>query len=263
MATQAQTLAQASRTAQLRLADVVARQVRALWGQTVQGPGRGTDQLLEATVPLIGARHAFSARQGATSYRLARRLALPGEPAFEMDLPTLVDEALIASIVATGFKTLSDQLAAGAPLPDALLAGQTAFEGTAVRHTLSGGRQYVIDATGVDRLAVGYYRVVRPGCCSFCAMLASRGPVYAKDSFDESDPRFVGEHEVKVHDHCRCMMAPTFDKGDRGLPLNLELEQLWQKEIAKQFFGIEARRKWRSIYEARYLRGAVSSGVAS
>lgn len=107
---------------------------------------------------------------------------------------------------------------------------------------LSGGVQRLISGVGRDTIQdnilrdpvrVGYSRIPRPGCCSFCGMLASRGAVYASA---ESAGGVVGRGvsaastagkvggqgkgvkargslavgSTKYHDHCHCVAAPVF-----------------------------------------------------
>jgi hypothetical protein len=89
--------------------------------------------------------------------------------------------------------------------------------GTASRIALEGGRVTLLDTIDADPAAVGWYRVTDAQPCAFCALLASRGVVYKRDSFDQSDPRFHGAGEFKVHNDCACTLAPAFSR-DHELP---------------------------------------------
>lgn len=65
----------------------------------------------------------------------------------------------------------------------------------------------------------GYARVVEPGGCAFCMMLAGRGAVYSKNT--------VGAVN-KFHDNCRCIGIEV--KSDKDLPqLNKDLAREWEK----------------------------------
>jgi hypothetical protein len=89
--------------------------------------------------------------------------------------------------------------------------------GTASRIALEGGRVTLLDTIEADPAAVGWYRVTDAQPCAFCALLASRGVVYKHDSFDQSDARFHGAGEFKVHNDCGCTLAPAFSR-DHTLP---------------------------------------------
>lgn len=84
----------------------------------------------------------------------------------------------------------------------------------AVKHVVDGGRDQV-DAIVGGKVALGYFRVTQSeNPCGWCLMLASRGPVYQDDSFDESDPRFTGLGNHKVHDGCMCTLRPVYTRDE-------------------------------------------------
>lgn len=62
-----------------------------------------------------------------------------------------------------------------------------------------------------DRQAKGWYREPNPGACSFCAMLASRGPCYREDSFSASNKKFKGDARAKIHNNCHCRLLPYWN----------------------------------------------------
>lgn len=88
---------------------------------------------------------------------------------------------------------------------------------------------------------VGYARYARPDACAFCRILASRGAVYGskagamyvgaatvrKHYSDGKDRgyrlkqgrvRGVQSAGEKFHDHCRCVVAPSFSHLDMNFP---------------------------------------------
>lgn len=84
----------------------------------------------------------------------------------------------------------------------------------AVKHVVDGARD-MTDQMVKSRMALGYFRVTQSESpCGFCLMLASRGPVYEDDSFDESDTRFTGPGNHKVHDGCMCTLRPVFTRSE-------------------------------------------------
>lgn len=65
---------------------------------------------------------------------------------------------------------------------------------------MSGGRM-MIDATAkADTRAIGWRRVSDGNPCTFCAMLCSRGPIYASQERAET----VGGSGLQYHGHCGC-----------------------------------------------------------
>lgn len=103
---------------------------------------------------------------------------------------------------------------------------QKQVQGSAVRLAALGGREVV--RSSIDRRRVGYVRVTGPDPCAFCAMLAGRRAVYDEDSFEDSDPRFVGWGTVKVHDSCQCALIPVTRMTQDQLTQMDYFEQLWK-----------------------------------
>lgn len=111
-----------------------------------------------------------------------------------------------------------------APKKAAVMSSAAAF-----RHVTNGGRDTIDYVVTNDPVAVGYLRVTKEQPCAFCLMLASRGPVYKKDSFEKSDPRFTGPGEHKVHDACGCGLQPLYGgtSPKHWTDQAREAEQLW------------------------------------
>lgn len=106
-----------------------------------------------------------------------------------------------------------------APEVEAMGKGAVSAAGSAVKTAMDGGRQLVDSEVAADMVAKGYQRVTDGDPCSFCALLASRGPVYDDGSFPGSD-KFLAPAEfedatgsnsvARVHDHCRCGLVPVY-----------------------------------------------------
>ncbi len=124
---------------------------------------------------------------------------------------------------------------------------------SAVRYITTAGQEHVLAHIAADPVATGYARTTKPGCCYFCAMLASRGFVYKEDSFDESDARFQGPGEAKVHDSCGCGMRPSYSRSDPPPERNADLEQLWIDMKDLKMPGESDVQAWRRIYGASDL----------
>jgi hypothetical protein len=121
--------------------------------------------------------------------------------------------------------------------------------GAATRHVLTGGRQSLLTLVEGDMQAIGWVRVTDGDPCYFCAMLASRGPVYKRNSFSQSDPRFTGPGTVKVHDHCACTLEAVYSRNSAWPGRAQEFHRLWNQHIRNRYSGAEARRQWRRLLE--------------
>jgi hypothetical protein len=249
--TPATLLAQQHRTAQARLADALAAIVAARWRLTVRAPGQGTDQFIERAVVDIRRAATTSTTAARIYYGRARALDLPDADRVQLEAQPLVDEQLVAGLVASGMKHLSDALEAGKELGEALEEASSAAQGSSVRLALLPARQMIRTAHTQDDLALGWYRVTANDdrVCFFCAALASRGAVYRSDSFSRSDPRFSGDGEVKVHDRCRCTFAPLFTSG-ADLPDSVTaMRDAWTL-ASTPFSGNEKLTAFRRYWEA-------------
>lgn len=125
-----------------------------------------------------------------------------------------------------------------------------ATAGAAIRHVYNGARETIDDAVRRDPRVVGYQRVTDGDPCFWCAMLASRGPVYRKDSFDASDARFHGPGHHKAHDNCGCSLEPVYREDAPWIGGAQEWNDLWY-EATKGKSGKAAIREFRRAYEAR------------
>lgn len=112
-------------------------------------------------------------------------------------------------------------------------------QGSAQRLALDAGRDTILGAVRDDRHARGWAREPRPGCCAFCAMLATRGGAYVSR-------KTAG---FQAHDHDRCVPVPVF--GVYEPPAHVrEWEGLW-RSATKGHSGKAAIKAFRQAYEGR------------
>lgn len=74
---------------------------------------------------------------------------------------------------------------------------------------MRGGWDTIEESVRSDRRALGWQRVTSGDPCAFCAMVASRGPIYKEDTVD-----------FEAHDHCSCEPEPVYSESvfeDRSL----------------------------------------------
>lgn len=112
--------------------------------------------------------------------------------------------------------------------------------GTASRIALDGGRTTTLETVKHDPVALGWHRVTDDDPCAFCALLASRpalkhddgslrkGSLYSKDSFTESNARFAGAGEFKVHNDCGCSLAPLFSATEELPAISQEAADIYK-----------------------------------
>jgi hypothetical protein len=125
------------------------------------------------------------------------------------------------------------------PEPEAASSAGQALEAGSSRLALKGGRQTIAEAVHQDPLAKGWERLISPGACHFCAMLASRGAVYKSDK----------SASFLAHDHCHCTAQPLF-RGQAVSEVNKQLSQDWL-HVTHGKSGAGARKAWQDYWEAQ------------
>ena len=174
------------------------------------------------------------------------------------------DRAARTSMIVTGPVNIKAKVKRAQPVEQASRAALVEAAGAAGRHVLTGGRQSLLRVIeGDEGLELrGYIRVTDDDPCYFCAMLASRGPVFpSKWAAGGSNRRgsrnaragveFVGDGSFKVHDHCACTVEPVYYTDTVWPGRGAEFRQLWRDHIEDQYSGKNAIRAWRRLYEKR------------
>lgn len=258
-------LTEAHRAAQLRNAAIVALLVSRYWHITVkpESIAQTAEAWVDFLVPYILRFRAQSEGLAASYFEAFRTIELGSnalEPVTPSPIEPLPEDAVRASLWATGPASLEKKierieeqrrLVQGEEVPDspalekALLeeafseAGRQA-SGAAVRQVQNGGREQIMAATEEDARCLGFLRVTDGDPCAFCAMMASRGPVYKDDSFDFSDPRFVGPGTAKAHDNCGCHNEPVYGRRTEWPGVAMQAHDLWNGTGSL----LEFRREW-------------------
>lgn len=111
-----------------------------------------------------------------------------------------------------------------------------ALRGAGIRLIMNGGRETVTQAASLDDRAKGWERVIEPGACSFCAMLAGRGAVFKAATVN-----------FRAHDHCHCVARAVF-QGQESI--NTDLSNQWA-EVTRGKRGKNARAAWESHWSSR------------
>lgn len=259
-------LTEAYRRAQVGLGATTITNSITLWAFLAENPERNQPTWLSFMLRLVRRDRTQSARYAIdylSAYREIEGVTIPFTPT----LPDFPDEQVITSLQVMGPVALRRKLAevfevpeGQEPPPAARLAPssetarvlQAGLARSAQRHALNGGRDVVDQGLTQDPAAKGYVRVTDGDPCFFCAVLASRGAVYASESFEDSDPRFSGPGNQKVHDGCGCSLVPVYD-FDPNNPLierSRDYQQLWA-DTGGKLSGPAAIREFRRAYEKR------------
>lgn len=135
---------------------------------------------------------AVDAPRGAAG--TAARVALAAAPPAEQ---------IRAAVSATARAGVFRSLRAGKPYEVAMQNGLVEVSGAVSRLALKGGRDTIEQEVMRDSQALGWARVASANACAFCAMLASRGPVYKDETVD-----------FEAHDHCTCGSEPVYEGAE-------------------------------------------------
>lgn len=259
---QVQALTQAQQQAQYANSQLVAVIVAAYFQSLgEQDYDSQIANLLTEVIPLLAARRADSASLAAQFYSDVRQLMVPSvAEAFEIHSGAELNlDQVRHSLISTGPFALKKALAEpDVDRAEALANAAEAVGQASQRHVADGGRLTIIQTAQEDPVSLGYVRILNStDPCFFCTMLVSRGPVYKDDSFDLSDPRFIGPGDAKVHDHCHCTMRAVYSRST-DIPDDVKTyEDMWtaglkyQAERAKAGEHITAAVAYRRVFEGR------------
>lgn len=150
---------------------------------------------------VINQRHGESSDLGTAYYNLFRQAEGVGGAISVVGAMPLDGDSIIDNLRATGLATALSALYSGESIGAASAKGLIATIGAATRLTLMGGRDAVILTMGNDALTTRWARVTSGSPCSFCAMLASRGPSFASED----------TASFRSHSHCVCQPEPHYE----------------------------------------------------
>lgn len=236
-------LTSAHRTAQVQRAGTVAALVMAYYATKVDPQDRvQVERWLALMLPRILSASEASARLAATYATNLRLMELPGSPRMSYDIaPGSVAEQIRTSLAVVGPQSYLNKVAEidrldlsptsrAAMMREAKATSAKRAAAATLRHVQSGGRATLLDTVRRDSTVVAWVRVTRAKPCFFCAVLASRGPVFESDSFDISDSLFEGPGDVKVHDQCQCSLKPVRDRRNDPLVADTEkFTDMWAR----------------------------------
>lgn len=202
--------------------------------------GAGYERLLNLLIPQVTKGRDQTARTARTYYESFRILET-GDRSHkpEGDIVSLDKQIIETSIRVTGPVAFKKRVTAitsveldpaveKALLQDAFKKSGEGVASAMMRHVVDGARQQILSDAKADKVALGYMRVLKSkDPCYFCAMLASRGPVYKDASFANSNSLFAGDGPAKAHDHCACTLEPVFSRDTDWTPGARQAEEIW------------------------------------
>jgi len=121
-------------------------------------------------------------------------------------------EQIRTSLIATGpAKIKHDTMTGDHPIETITRNAMVAVSGAGTRLITNGSRDAIDEAVKSDPRSVGWARVLGPKPCYWCAVLASRGPVYhSEDAAFRTTARSKRGAGKKYHDFCMCQVEPVF-----------------------------------------------------
>ena len=201
-----------------------------------------------ALIPIVARAREQSAILAGTAYTDARHDAgAEGEFDPEGPLPLML-RRLESALDVTGPVEFKKAISAGKTPQQAMDAAAVRMVGTTQYLALEGGRQTMQRSIAADEQATGWARVTDADPCAWCAMLASRGPVYKSDRTGGRDQnsRFEGDGEFKYHDHCACQAWPAFTNDEPFIGVAEKLYDDWLRETRGRGgkHAVNAFRRW-------------------
>lgn len=221
----ARRLTEAHRLGQTQLGVDIVQAMQSLWPLLDPDDLDGSvERWIRAVLPVVAGQRSGSARLAASYVTAFKTLELggtatPAPVVLAEDIPV---EALTTSLIVTGPVAAKASIARGLPAARAMDTALVTSAKAAMRHALDGGRRTTLDTVAADRNAVGWARATSGQPCHFCAMIASRGPVYKGENTADFQP----------HDGCSCTAEPVY-RDDAAWPAGSDRWQdLWQQAKA-------------------------------
>ena len=184
-----------------------------------EGDERSFRRLIAGSIPLIRQYHDVSASVAAAYFEQFRRAEGVGGSVTPVT-PEFDTEKVVSGLYVTGQEMTQKAIDAGQPASEVRKSSLVRVSGSVTRQVLNGNRGTIVLSTAADSQAGGYARVTSPNCCAFCALIASRGPVFSESTAD-----------FNAHDHCACSGEPSYD-GSEWPGRAREWQQLYNKAVS-------------------------------
>lgn len=234
------------RRVQLALRAATLRDLLRLWPAFDVENIPGTWPAFErALVLLIQARGPISSGLASRYFREHRAAAgVVGTPPPPHSTPT--EEQVVTGLRVAGPLNAGTQLAKGRAAGEVAKATLVNVAGTVGMYALDYGRDTLMNAVNEDEKALGWGRMTSGDPCAFCAMLASRGPVYGSSE----------TASFEAHRSCACLPEPMWSEDQEWSGQAREFRAIWDRatEGLKSFEGgtpADQLRAFRRVFEGR------------
>lgn len=187
-------LTEAHRREQLAIASEAVFESRSIWSRVLSSQSTWLALQLSILRQFNGESRDL-AEDYLSDYREAEGVA----ESFIQPAPFVASEMMSTMLVA-GPYSVKNFIGKGADPGDAVGTGFNKLSGMIRRQVLSGGRMLIDRTAQGDSQAIGWRRVTDGNPCAFCAMLASRGPVYRSATKADS----IAGSGLRYHSHCGC-----------------------------------------------------------
>ena len=244
-------LTESHRLAQLALAARVDRVSRSLWKRLdVSDLDGSQSRWLTAQLALLGGAYSQS-QDIAGEYVDAYRRAEGAGTSAPFVAPVFPYEESVAAMLISGPHRVKAYIGKGMSPSVAHGAAVNGLTGMARRQVLAGGRMAIDSTTVHDSKAIGWRRVTDGKPCTFCAMLATRGPVYAS----EQTASEIAGSGLRYHAHCGCTAEIVYGEW---IPTKAEQQYIDAYEAAaKEAEAVDGARTqdtvlWRMRRDGRF-----------
>lgn len=190
------TSAERVRRAQAALAARARRDVARVWPKVVALPAPRVAPVMAEVLEAVAEKYGPAAGAIAADYYDELREGAKASGRFAPAVAALPEAERFKSLAGWGAGPLF-----GAE-PDSALA-LSRMSGGLSRIVQNVGRDTITDAVVSDPAGPTYARHASANACAFCAMLATRGPIYTSSSN-------AGTLGSKYHDDCHCTVVPVF-----------------------------------------------------
>lgn len=219
-------LAESHRLAQATLSQTVAVDVQRIMQQLdLQSLDRSFGAYSKTMQALVSERRGQSQALANNYYLNARAESGSGLDFEPVAIQPLDVDALQTSLVVTGPAMGKRAIGAGLTVPEIKDRITVATTKSMQRHVLNAGRDQVKANVLADSKAGGWMRITDGRPCPFCAMLASRGPVYKSQTS-------AGGFGHRFHDGCGCSIVSIFEASGPQLDDWKHYNSLWYQAKA-------------------------------
>lgn len=231
-------LTEAHRTAQLGILESLLRMFEQEWTEEVAFDSAAFAAWVAEHAPEVAAAYRLSAETAQRYYERFREAEGVQDPFTSVILDSLDPWAWSESVTRWGPSYVTTLVEDGLTEEAAARRSLVALSLDATRTSMAGGRTALSALMEEESRPVRWARIPRGRCCAFCAMLASRGPVYSS-----SWAAGAGRH---WHRGCKCTVEPYFGRGRYQLhPTSQQYATMWdnlkhpnlnefRRELAKQ-----------------------------